>query len=709
MQRSISAVALAVVLALPVAARQQAPQPPLGFRSATDVVEVDVVVHDKAGRFVADLKPEDFDVREEGRPQKIELFYVAGSGAASAAAAPASAGGAPTSHVAAPPLSTSRVFVVVFDDDHLTPGGFKRVQAAARTLFEKHFQDGDIGGVLIRGQMVNKRLTSDREELLQAVRSAKPSSKANSKMFDLREWPSMNDAEAFQISRLGLQNDEVLNEVVRRACVDDPGACLRVPIEPTVYEKAQRMTNEIRVTSENTLRTLAALMQGLESMNARKTLLLLSEGFVADESWPFVQTVVGLAARANARIYSLDARGLDKGRQPIGNYAPHDDTLGNLLGSFDIGADSTNSLAVDTGGFVVRNTNIFDQALQRIVDDASSYYVLGYRPEAAPDGKFRRISVTVKRPDVTFRARRGYVATPRPIAATTASRPATPPLARSASAATEAIAAAAAPASAPPSAPVESAPPSAPAEPAAVVPAAGGGTAPNPMPGASTIRLRPDASKHVEALAGDAADAASSAGWSAYQRGDVESARRSLLVAAAAPSARPWVHYALGQASYALRQYQESVGAWEKVRSSAPEFEPVYFDLVDGYIQLRDPDKAIRVLRAAKDRWPTDAEVENALGVVQAGRGALDDALQSFSHAIALAPQESIGYFNMAKALELRYVKTRRYVQQTRTWAANKSDLENAIANYTRYLELGGPLENSAREGLARLGWAKNP
>jgi tetratricopeptide (TPR) repeat protein len=229
---------------------------------------------------------------------------------------------------------------------------------------------------------------------------------------------------------------------------------------------------------------------------------------------------------------------------------------------------------------------------------------------------------------------------------------------------------------------------------------------PNPVSGASTIRLRPDASKHVEALAADAPDAAASAGWSAYQRGDVESARSSLAVAAASPSARPWVHYALGQASYALRQYQEAVDEWEKVRGSAPEFEPVYFDLVDGYIQVRDPDKAIRVLRAAKGRWPKDAEVENALGVVQVGRGALDDALQSFSHAVALAPQDSTGYFNLAKTLELRYLRTRRYVQQTRTWVANKADLENAIANYKRYLELGGPLENSAREGLARLGWA---
>ncbi len=700
MQKSIFLAALAVVLALPVAARQAAPQPPPVFHSAADVVEVDVVVHDKTGGFVADLKAEDFEVHEEGKLQTIDLFYVVGAGTPPAAAAPgASVADAASSPAVAVRPRAPRIFVVVFDDEHLTPAGFKRVQAAALTLFSKQFQPGDVGGVLAGGRMINNRLTTDGKELVKAVQSLNPALKKQSRRFDQMSWPRMSEIEAVRIQ---LNNDRmVLDQAVQRVCTDEPTLCQNA--EVAVRGKASQLTDDVRASGHQTIQALTALFNGLERIDGRKTVLLMSEGFLAEESWPHVQQSVGLAARANARLYTLDARGLDSrgmGDRLSGENPSNIESMARLLEQFDEGADPMNSLAVDTGGFVVRNTNIFDQAVRRIVDDASNYYVLGYRPAAAPDGKFRKITVKLKRPGVTFRARRGYVATPRPAPAATAPRASTPAAAPSAQAAAapEAIAPAAAPASAPP----------APAEPAPAVPAGGGGTVPNPMPGASTIRLRPDASKHVEALAGDAADAASSAGWSAYQRGDVESARRSLLVAAAAPSARPWVHYALGQASYALRQYQESVGAWERVRSSAPEFEPVYFDLVDGYIQLRDPDKAIRVLRAAKDRWPKDAEVENALGVVQAGRGALDDALQSFSHAIALAPLESIGYFNMAKALELRYVKTRRYVQQTRTWVANKSDRENAITNYRRYLELGGPLENSAREGLARLGWA-NP
>ncbi|HTK28220.1 MAG TPA: VWA domain-containing protein [Vicinamibacterales bacterium] len=677
------------------AARQPAqPSVPL-FRAGADLVLVDAVVLDKSGRPVLDLRADDFELKEDGKPQPVQQVYlVRGRASATEPAAPPS--GDPSIAIRpAPP----RIFIVVFDGQHLSPGGFKRVQAAATTLFQKEFHDGDVGGVVIDGEMANKRLTGDREELIAAVRQARPSSAVASRLFDLREWPSMNDAEAFEIVRKGPSNNDVFNEVMRRACTDDPDACKRVPPDAAVLEKAQRMTAAIRASSDQTLRMLGALLGGLERISGRKTILLLSEGFIADGSWPVVQLAVGAAARANARIYSLDARGLDKGRQPIGNYAPHDDTLGNLLASFDIGADSINSLAVDTGGFVVRNTNIFDQVIGEIAAEAGTYYVLAYRPAAA-DNAFHRISVVCRRPGATVRARRGYIATPRAL----------PTIAEAAQAQRDAAG----------------------PKPAPTVAAAGAGALPAPLaaeptaPASSPIlppEPRKNAVANFEALAArDAAAPASSgavsatpareaqadaaAGWEAYRRGDLESARTALTTAAAAPSARPWVHYALGQTDYALRDFGAAVEAWETVRRAVPEFEPVYFDLVDGYLQSRDPDRAVHVLRAAADRWPGDREVFNALGVVQVSRGSLDDAVKSFEQAIALAPNETTSYFNLAKTLELRYVRTRRYVSQTRTWVANENDRANAIANYQKYLDMGGgPFSNSARDGLTRLNW----
>jgi tetratricopeptide (TPR) repeat protein len=141
------------------------------------------------------------------------------------------------------------------------------------------------------------------------------------------------------------------------------------------------------------------------------------------------------------------------------------------------------------------------------------------------------------------------------------------------------------------------------------------------------------------------------------------------------------------------------------VRSSAAEFEPVYFDLIDAYLQQRDYDRATRVARAGLEHWPKDAEMYQALGVVQTGRGSLDDAIKSFRSALVIAPDDATAYFNLAKALELRYVKSRRYVEQLRRWVTNESDRTAAIENYRRHIDLGGAYAESARQGLQRLEW----
>jgi len=224
------------------------------------------------------------------------------------------------------------------------------------------------------------------------------------------------------------------------------------------------------------------------------------------------------------------------------------------------------------------------------------------------------------------------------------------------------------------------------------------------------MRLRPDAAKHIDLLLPDpSADRAAAEGWQAYQRGDVATARTALRAAASSPAAEAWVHYALGQSEYALGDYASAVGAWEKVRAAARTFEPVYFDLVDGYLQLKQHDKAIRMLREGAANWPKDPDIFNALGVVQTVRGSMDEAISSFQEATTAAPGEPVSYFNLGRAFELRYFRSRRYFQQTKRWIANEKDRASAMEHYERYLTFGGPYADAAREGITRLKWAANP
>jgi VWFA-related protein len=689
----IRSAAIVVCAALSAAAAptaehpQNPPQAPPVFRGGTDLVEVDVVVHDKDGAFVSDLSAADFVVEESGAAQPIQQFYLRLAAKSTWATTRVAAGGATTtsSDTLGPSVPPQRVFVVVFDDEHLTPSGFKRTQAAAQLLFTQQFRSGDIGGVVTRGQMTENRLMTDREELLKAVKDAKPNNNKNTRLFDERQWPRLTETEAV---RIVFNNDRVvLEEAIRRACNDDPELCKRVDPEASVRSKAAMLGDTARAESARTLRTLTTLTTGLANVPGRKTIVLMSEGFLAEDEWPLVADAVTLAARANARIYTFDARGLERGMPSIFDVAVADSGT-RLLEQMNFGGDSINSLAVDSGGFVVRNTNQFDRAIARIGDDAGNYYVLGIRPSAPPDGKFHPLRVKVTRPGVSVRARRGYVAVPRPAAKETM----TAERAKPAVTAPE-----------PPEAAV--APPPVVAPPAEALSVDGTLV---PRGEASTgIRVRPDADAHATTLAGGRAprDADATAGWEAYQRGDVETARERLAAAAARSGADAWVYYTLGLSDYALRRFREAAIAWEHVRSAAPDFEPVYFDLVDAYLQQKEHDAAIRVARTALGRWPRDPELSNALGVIQTTRGSLDDAVKSFQSAVAVAPADATGYFNLGKALELRYFRTRRYVQQFRRWVSNESDRTDAAQNYEHYISLGGVYSDAAREGLVRLKW----
>ncbi len=133
----------------------------------------------------------------------------------------------------------------------------------------------------------------------------------------------------------------------------------------------------------------------------------------------------------------------------------------------------------------------------------------------------------------------------------------------------------------------------------------------------------------------------------------------------------------------------------------------MWLDVVDAQLRLDDVNAAIDVLRQARGRWPEDTEILNALGTAEVRRGTLDQALAAFKKASETAPQEPLAYINLGRTYELRYYKTRRYSAQAGGWVANKADLAAAIENYERYLKLGGPFEEQARQSLERLQWLK--
>ena len=543
--------------------------------------------------------------------------------------------------------------------------------------------------------MANNRLTSNREELQAAAAAIKIPGQLRSRQLELREWPRLQDElEAFRIVN---QERDALAAAVQRACNDDPDACKKMPLDALVMEKAKRMVVDYRTATLQTLSVVDGLSKGLARMTGPKTIVFLSEGFVLQDQESELRQAVGQAARAGAHFYTLDARGLNKGTvAEIVDQALVDSPMGATM-RFDAQQDGTNSLAVDTGGFAIRNENNFARALDEIQRDAGTYYVIAYSPTNERfDGKYRSIAVKVKRPDAKVRARRGYLAVdPARLLAVPSVPP--PPSASGLPAAAMPSAAGSTPGPDPTS-PADTGAAGAPT-PETVAPAAPSSDAGAPRAtgavsaaASPAVRTRVDAGKMALALGKDKAPSsdAAQAGWAAYERGDVETAARELATAAAAPDAQAWVHYVLGLSDLALRRYRDAAQSWERVRQAAPEFETVYFNLADAYIAQHEDTTAIKVLRDAERRWPNDAEIQNAIGVIQVRRGALDAAIESFARATTLSPDDGLGYFNLGRAHQMRLMKLQRYNPQTQKWMGGDDDRRKAVASFKRYVEIGG-------------------
>jgi VWFA-related protein len=693
---------IAFALGSTLAAQQAAspPQPP--FRTGTQAVEVDVRVFDKDGRFVSDLTRDDFDVREDDAAQSIDTLTLVGTPPIGALAPSA----ASTSSTSSPPSAPSsrRVWLFVFDTPHLSPAGVQRSRAAASDFIKEKLTGGDLAGVVADGKMANNRLTSDRAELAKVVDAVKMPGDMRSLELEMRDWPRLQDE--FEAWRIAVQNDaDALRQAVTRACTEDPDMCKAAPPDAMVREKAQRIMSAAMQMTRATLSVVEGLSNGLARMPGPKTVVFFSDGFVMQEMESALRHAVGQANRAGARFYTIDTRGLNRGSasSPIIDQARAFDPAGAST-RFDTHADGTTSLAVDTGGIAIRNENNFGRALDLIERDASTYYVLGYTPSNQSfDGKYRQIAVSVKgRPGVKVRARRGYLAvqpalllTPKPTDSTNRGAGVSTPSAD----ATAPIAAAGQP-----SQPSISVP-----EPAAAHDTTPAEAAPAAVNPSSTLRSRIDRGGFVQQLQTQTAAApdgdAASAGWAAYQRGDVAGAAAQLSRAAAAPGAHAWVSYALGLSQLALEKYADAAQAWERVRRDVPEFEPVYFNLADAYLLQHNEVAALKVLRDAQGRFPKDDEVWNATGVIHVRRGALDAAIEAFERATAAAPAEGLGYFNLARAYQMRYAKSQHFDRNTGQWFGAEGDRRRAQQNYEKYLGIGGPFASQAREALAALSW----
>ena len=367
----------------------QAPQPDRKptFRSATALVEVDIIARDKAGRFVPGLTATDFEIYEDGRRQAIEHFYLVTQ--RPAAAVETTAAGLP---VRSADRTERRVFLFFFDSDHLSNGSLVRLKNAAMDFVNGEMRPADFAGVFVNGALRNGHLTNQKQQLLDAIRGAEPASDTiETRTRALLEFPRIGSyQEAAQIES---GDRATLTDVGQRACGgDEARLCAaeggREFVEDKLQQKARLFIDLSRHAANATIRSLSYVVRNLSGLEGRKTLVVLSEGLLMDDARSSLPAVAGQAARAGVTIYCLDARGTSA----RGGVSPATDPTiqgGGLSGVGDTSDEALDILAGETGGLTLRRRDDFRWAFADIGTDTSTYYVLAYTPENPTlDGKY---------------------------------------------------------------------------------------------------------------------------------------------------------------------------------------------------------------------------------------------------------------------------------------------------------------------------------
>ena len=397
------------LIALAAAALAPAQPPSPTFPSRIELITVDVVVVDKKGQPVTGLTRDDFVLEEDGRAQPIVSFEAVRLEAPAAEATPV-----------APVVVTNevekarpgRAFAIVLDDLGMELGDVVETRRAVAAFLARSVQDGDEVTLATTSADAwwSARIPEGRDDLLAVAARLRQRTSNASNAPDY-----ISDYEAFWIENRGdFAAGPILGRVIKRwtdnkVCFERDTACPHL-----VKSRARAVDAERTARMRATLDIVRRALLSLGPVRGRKSLLLFSRGFLEDGSAQ-IRDVVAASRETNTAVFFVDARGLttmlaDGAMSASAAGSPDVTALGRM--SFEdrnLAAAGAMSLADETGGFSIRNTNDLAAGAERVAAESRVFYMLGFEaPAGKKPGQWRKLRVEVKREGLSVRARRGY-------------------------------------------------------------------------------------------------------------------------------------------------------------------------------------------------------------------------------------------------------------------------------------------------------------
>jgi VWFA-related protein len=425
------------------------------IRTRTAEVKLDVVVKDKKGRPVKDLKLSDFEVLEDGVKQKVESFRFVSSESTFGTEQPNSkptAGEPKTPSTTAPvnttpptqpTRSTPSVTALVFD--RLSTEGRALSRKASLAYAQQGTTPGDYTGVFAIDLSLRtvQPFTENAESVMTAIETATSTvpSGYSSGASKVRE-------NAERITSLDQQISSGASSAAAAGAARDGGGASAAGAEAgqaAAQQKLLEMQSQMLDQYERlerdqqgfaTINGLLAVISPMQNLPGRKTIIFFSEGLKMP---PAVQAkfpaVINAANRANVAIYTIDAGGLRIESNTLEAARELNSLAASRMSQQSRGNDSgvngpytrslernedllrfdprsgLGSLADETGGILIRDTNDLVTGIRRINDDMRGYYLLTYVPENKDyDGQFRQIAVKVNKSNIDVQSRKGYYA-----------------------------------------------------------------------------------------------------------------------------------------------------------------------------------------------------------------------------------------------------------------------------------------------------------
>lgn len=451
MKRTAGAAIAIFLLCWPAGA--QAPGAPAAQDSQavirTGVAEVllDVVVRDRRGRLVRNLKPEDLEIYENGARQEVRAFRLAGVERRRSEKAEPAAAKAKAAPAQARPMPLRAVNLLCFVFHNLDPVNRTRALRMAESVLSEDLPPNTLAGVFTLDDYLTPvgAFTDQKMDVLEAVRQAFSGRSldfeqasvavlsANPNMFTVEVLVSMAGPATTATVTDRVTGGEVSKIVVPRAEVAmAPGAnALR-------GDRARERVDMAHVSGSRAMDQLEVMVSQLSKLPGRKSVVLVSGGLLTTGDPDAFGKLVEKANAANITVYSFDPTELDEttdtqaakialsqvaavsrtqsslnpSLQERRQQSRQGDALEVAVRSSDLRA-ALREMAEGTGGFLVANTAEFRKPFQRVLEEMEAHYEVAYRPgDLKLDGRLRTIEVKSKRKDLIVESRTGYFALP---------------------------------------------------------------------------------------------------------------------------------------------------------------------------------------------------------------------------------------------------------------------------------------------------------